>query len=112
MDETTDTRPTDALPAPLQLQRPWTKADVCGWFDVSENTLTTLIKDAGFPPPTMLGGLRLPRWRASDVLAWQHAQFDADATRPAPATSVGPVRATDTGRPFGVVDRRPRKSPA
>jgi predicted DNA-binding transcriptional regulator AlpA len=113
MDETTDTRRTDAWPAPLDLQRPWTKAEVCGWFDISENTLHTLIKDAGFPPPTMLGGLRLPRWRFADVDRWWQGQVEA--TRPVQATAataspVGPVHNPGAGRKLGVVDRQRHKA--
>jgi predicted DNA-binding transcriptional regulator AlpA len=112
MDETTTpprTRLSPACSESLLPQRPWTKQDVCDFFECCENTLDALIRDAGFPPPIMLGGKRLPRWSASAVLAWWQAeQTGASAQQPTPIApaSVDPVLSPGTGQRLGVATRR------
>ena len=46
------------------------KRELCGRLKLSEWTLAKMVKAGTFPPPIWLGAVT-PRWRLSEVEAWE-----------------------------------------
>lgn len=58
------------MPGPPLIR--YTKAEICDWLDVSDDTLDAMIDAGKFPRGYKISPKSTPTWTGKDIAAWLH----------------------------------------